>query len=117
MYIPGILFVIVHPEANHVGIVHYVVVGKGGSLGGKRNEKDEDAGLPLNFFFIVPCALDRISFPKKEVTKDLVMFFLFFLINWSKFVVFIPVAEYFIICFLCFFVIFFSFQPDGNSDS
>lgn len=48
MYIPGILFVIVHPQANHVGIVHYVVVGKGGSLGGKLNENDEDTGLPLD---------------------------------------------------------------------
>ena len=48
MYIPGILVVIVHPQANHVGIVHYVVVGKGGSLGGKLNENDEDTGLPLD---------------------------------------------------------------------
>ena len=64
VYIPGILFVVVHSQANHVGIVHYVVVGKGGSLGGKRNENDEDTGLPLDL--LIMCMLNRISLPKKR---------------------------------------------------
>ena len=66
--IPGILFVIVHSQANHVSIVHYVVVGKGGSLGGKRNENDEDTGLPPDL--LITCMLTMISLPQKEVNTN-----------------------------------------------